>query len=104
MPDFKSPVPTFTLYDVTTPHRRTLVKAFDTFEAAEAYAREQFVISYYEADEDHPGCADMLVNWGGLYSIERTPRLVCSRGPALPPQGPIVDYGQRIGPTLEERS
>ena len=49
-----------------------LIASFTTFDEAERYVLERKVICY-ERDADHPGCADVFLANGSLWSIDATP-------------------------------
>lgn len=44
--------------------------SFESFEAAERFAREVYDIAYFEADADHPGCADFITKVGTIFAIQ----------------------------------
>lgn len=49
-----------------------LIASFSTFEEAERYVLERKVVCY-ERDADHPGCADVFLADGSLWSIDADP-------------------------------
>lgn len=49
-----------------------LVASFTTFDEAERYVLEHKVVCY-ERDADHPGCADVFLADGRLWSIDAMP-------------------------------
>jgi len=61
----------FNLCDVTAPRAsRNVVGQYPSFDAARAAAFDLLPILCFEADDDYPGCADMITEHGSLYVIE----------------------------------
>jgi hypothetical protein len=54
--------------------RPTIVGVYPSFEAAKAAAHDLLPVAYYEADADHPGCADLITEHGSIYMIEPAAR------------------------------
>jgi hypothetical protein len=59
----------FTVYEASGVARRSVVGAFETFEAACDFVRALNPICF-EIDADHPGCADAFLPGGLIYMVE----------------------------------
>jgi hypothetical protein len=53
-----------------TTGRKPIKSGFDSLEAAEAWARANFEISFYDVDEDCENCADFITKGGDIYAVE----------------------------------
>ena len=51
-----------------------IVGAYETFDAALSAAHELLPVAHFDLDDDHPGCADLITQFGSLYMIEPAER------------------------------
>jgi hypothetical protein len=51
-----------------------IVGSYDSCASAILAAYEMLDIAHFEADEENPGCADMITNQGVIYMIEPAAR------------------------------
>lgn len=67
-------MPAFHLLRSNGVHAPTVVGVFDSCAAAVLAAYARLDIAHFEADADHPGCADMITTSGTIYLIEPAAR------------------------------
>jgi hypothetical protein len=59
------------LFEVVGPTSKPVIKSgFDSLEGAEAFARSQYKILFYERDQDTDNCADFITKDGRQFAIE----------------------------------
>ena len=60
----------FNLINSNNVYSPILIGSYPTFEAAKAAAHDLLPVLYFEEDDDHDGCADLITKHGSLYKIE----------------------------------
>ena len=64
----------FNLINSDNVYSAPIVGSYPTFEAAKAAAHDLLPVLYFEVDDDHDGCADLITEYGTLYMIEPAER------------------------------